>query len=514
MYYVYLLKSGSANEIYIGSTNNLERRLTEHNNGAEISTRRYVPWSLYYYEAYPTEKLARLREKRLKHNGNSIRELKKRLDLVADRKLGLPSTTFGYRSGAGFTLVEVIIYVGIVSFILVALLAVADIVQRGRARFVISNVTQVTAARVLNTIDTLVRNADGFVETSAGAPCVFANKLWLYFATSSQAYVPPGCLGDYSSGAVSIESYSFAGATSTSPHSPRYAAEGYGFTTDSKYIYSVGSLNNGWHISKRYFTDLSYDTGFGTDGAVSVSGNDGARDIATDGQYLYIVGGYEADSTTNQARIERRRVTDGSLVTSFGTEGFVTDTNAKIFNAIAIDSANMYLAGYKYNSGSSQNDWLIEKRLLSTGALVTAFNTDGIIDNGFTNGKAYDVVYDATNSRIYLVGDSGSSRIIESRLTSDGSYDTSFESDGYIQTTGGAFRSITMDANGTYLYVAGDNGADLIVGKVTRSNGAAGSEFGSSGIVTAASATTAGYGIEVQGDYLYVAGHSSNDWYI
>src|SRR3990167_3191681 len=150
MYYVYLLNSGSANEIYIGSTNNLERRLTEHNNGAEISTRRYVPWSLYYYEAYPTEKLARLREKRLKHNGNSIRELKKRLDLLADRKLGLPSTTFGYKREAGFTLVEVIIYVGIVSFILVALLAVADIVQRGRTRFLISNVTQVTAARVLN----------------------------------------------------------------------------------------------------------------------------------------------------------------------------------------------------------------------------------------------------------------------------------------------------------------------------------------------------------------------------
>src|SRR3989338_4511110 len=98
MYYVYILKSSSANEIYIGSTNNLDRRLTEHNNGAEISTRRYVPWSLYYYEANPTEKLARLREKRLKHNGNSIRELKKMLDLLADRKLGLPRSKSSFTS--------------------------------------------------------------------------------------------------------------------------------------------------------------------------------------------------------------------------------------------------------------------------------------------------------------------------------------------------------------------------------------------------------------------------------
>ncbi|OGY90712.1 MAG: hypothetical protein A3B31_02620 [Candidatus Komeilibacteria bacterium RIFCSPLOWO2_01_FULL_53_11] len=404
---------------------------------------------MYYYEAYPTEKLARLREKRLKHNGNSIRELKKRLDLLADRKLGLPSTTFGYKSGAGFTLVEVIIYVGIVSFILVALLAVADIVQRGRTRFLISNVTQVTAARVLNTIDALVRNADGFVETSAGAPCVFANKLWLYFATSSQSYVPPGCLGGYSSGAVSVEPYSFTGATSTSPDSPRYAAEGYGFTTDAKYIYSAGSLNNGWHISKRYLADLSYDTGFGTDGAISTSGNFGARDIVQDGQYLYIVGGHEADSTTNQAKIEKRRITDGSLVTSFGTEGVITSTNAKIFKGIAIDSTYLYAVGYTYNSGTTDNDWLIEKRSLSTGALDTDFDTDGIIDDSFTDGMANDVTIDTANGYIYVVGDAAGSRTIEKRHTSTGAYVTAFNSTGYIQSGGGDSTSSGPNYPGT-----------------------------------------------------------------
>ena len=81
MYYVYLLKSKILNETYVGSTNDLQRRFDEHNTGKEISTKRYMPWILLYYEAYITDNLARMREKRLKHNGNAIRELKKRIGI-------------------------------------------------------------------------------------------------------------------------------------------------------------------------------------------------------------------------------------------------------------------------------------------------------------------------------------------------------------------------------------------------------------------------------------------------
>ncbi len=86
MLYVYVLKSEFMKEIYIGSTNDLRRRLREHNSKLEISTKRYAPWSVYYYEAYLTEKLARIREKRLKNNGNAIRELKKRIGLLYNKK--------------------------------------------------------------------------------------------------------------------------------------------------------------------------------------------------------------------------------------------------------------------------------------------------------------------------------------------------------------------------------------------------------------------------------------------
>jgi len=80
MYYVYLLLSKiKTNQIYIGSTNNLDRRLKQHNQGKVFSTKPYLPWNLVYYEAYQNEQLAKLREKRLKHHGNAIRELKKRI---------------------------------------------------------------------------------------------------------------------------------------------------------------------------------------------------------------------------------------------------------------------------------------------------------------------------------------------------------------------------------------------------------------------------------------------------
>ena len=52
MHYVYLLKSTKENFTYIGSTDNLERRFLEHNNGKSQATKFYAPFKLIYYEAY------------------------------------------------------------------------------------------------------------------------------------------------------------------------------------------------------------------------------------------------------------------------------------------------------------------------------------------------------------------------------------------------------------------------------------------------------------------------------
>ena len=47
-------------------TNNLERRLNEHNNGENRSTKAYKPFELVYFEEFKTRMEARNKEKYLK----------------------------------------------------------------------------------------------------------------------------------------------------------------------------------------------------------------------------------------------------------------------------------------------------------------------------------------------------------------------------------------------------------------------------------------------------------------
>lgn len=77
MQYVYLLKN-EKDKFYYGCTNDLKRRVLEHNEGKVVSTRGHH-WKVIYYEAYRSEQDAFLREKQLKQYGQSLSHLKKRL---------------------------------------------------------------------------------------------------------------------------------------------------------------------------------------------------------------------------------------------------------------------------------------------------------------------------------------------------------------------------------------------------------------------------------------------------
>jgi len=80
MFYVYVLKSLKDNNCYTGSTNNLRRRLKEHNTGKVFSTKTRLPMVLIYYEAYKSEYDARKRESNLKLRSKSYAQLKKRIE--------------------------------------------------------------------------------------------------------------------------------------------------------------------------------------------------------------------------------------------------------------------------------------------------------------------------------------------------------------------------------------------------------------------------------------------------
>ena len=58
-WYVYILKSLARDFIYVGSTNDLQRRLLEHNSGLVQSTKAYRPFEIVAFIAVRTEKKAR-----------------------------------------------------------------------------------------------------------------------------------------------------------------------------------------------------------------------------------------------------------------------------------------------------------------------------------------------------------------------------------------------------------------------------------------------------------------------
>lgn len=78
-YYVYLLKSKKDEKLYTGSTNDLRRRLQEHNEGKVFATKSRRSFELIYYEAYKSERDARKREANLKLRSRALIQLKKRI---------------------------------------------------------------------------------------------------------------------------------------------------------------------------------------------------------------------------------------------------------------------------------------------------------------------------------------------------------------------------------------------------------------------------------------------------
>jgi putative endonuclease len=66
MYSVYILYSRSFDRYYVGYTNNLGRRIDEHNRKKGKFTDAGIPWILLYTETYSNRKEARDREKYIK----------------------------------------------------------------------------------------------------------------------------------------------------------------------------------------------------------------------------------------------------------------------------------------------------------------------------------------------------------------------------------------------------------------------------------------------------------------
>lgn len=81
LYYVYILQSRKDGRFYTGMTDNVERRLAQHNKGSTgtPSTQNRGPFDLIYKEKCETRELARAREKYWKSGVGR----EKRLEFIA-----------------------------------------------------------------------------------------------------------------------------------------------------------------------------------------------------------------------------------------------------------------------------------------------------------------------------------------------------------------------------------------------------------------------------------------------
>ena len=66
MFFVYAIKSELRNYIYVGLTNNVDRRVAQHNYGYERTTKPFRPFRLILVESFQTRPEARIRGKYLK----------------------------------------------------------------------------------------------------------------------------------------------------------------------------------------------------------------------------------------------------------------------------------------------------------------------------------------------------------------------------------------------------------------------------------------------------------------
>lgn len=80
MFFVYILKSRKDDKLYIGYTNDLRKRIKEHNLGLVESTKLRKSLYLVYYEAYARREDATKRKHNLKLRAKALRQLKNRIE--------------------------------------------------------------------------------------------------------------------------------------------------------------------------------------------------------------------------------------------------------------------------------------------------------------------------------------------------------------------------------------------------------------------------------------------------
>ncbi|PHR13844.1 MAG: hypothetical protein COA40_04850 [Aequorivita sp.] len=238
-----------------------------------------------------------------------------------------------------------------------------------------------------------------------------------------------------------------------------------------------------------YAQDGSLDTSFGDGGIVVMdieNSNDMGWYVAQQADGKIIVSGATSPDTNNFYSILLRYLPDGTLDTSFGTNGVVTQDYVSWYGDqgfLSIDNTgNIITAGVVYQNS---NTYFIISRYLENGQLDYSFGTDGIV----SFQGVYNIIL-LSDGSFLLLRFTASDEISISHYLNDGTLDVLFGTNGTAVSTfsGESFRIRETKVDGQeniFLLGTRDNNAnaDIILMKFQPS-GYLDSNFGNNGAVT------------------------------
>lgn len=248
-------------------------------------------------------------------------------------------------------------------------------------------------------------------------------------------------------------------------------------------------------------SDGTLDTSFGTNGKVT-SDIYGFADeinglaIQSDGKVL--AAGFCRTSVDNQDFCVTRYNVDGTLDTSFGTNGVVSldirDGNTKDDVAVAVliqSDDKIVLAGYTDANSSTSPYYFALVRLNSDGSKDNSYATDGVLTFSFgDDAKAYNAIIQDDNKVLIvgeLEGDSSKKKLFAvARIDATGSLDTEFSVDGkQTVNIGDSYdeaHAVAIESD-KKIFIAGRGENHMSIVKLTES-GDLDTSFNTNGIVT------------------------------
>jgi uncharacterized delta-60 repeat protein len=276
--------------------------------------------------------------------------------------------------------------------------------------------------------------------------------------------------------------YNMDGSLDTSFDSDGFVVTDFGLWTGNSLravaIQQDGKIVTAGNAMARYNPDGTPDTSFAGTGKVFLSGYGYAVAIQPDGKA--VVGGqwYDRDNDCYTVWLARYRI-DGSLDTSFGTDGEVRTTDLacdEYAHSIALQpDGKILVAGGSYDPTTSPAGFAVV-RYNTDGSLDQTFDSDGIVTTAIgSNAQARSVAVQSDGKIVAAgYGHPGSTDDFALvRYNPDGSLDTSFDGDGIVTTlidaTNDFADSIAIQtdgrivaAGGSYILNSGDGDFALV----------------------------------------------------